>query len=73
MDRDEVRRRLPGVLHLLSPREQVVMSRLYGLGEFEAQDYEAVAAVYGVTGERIRQIEAKAIRKIYQSGPDDSD
>jgi DNA-directed RNA polymerase sigma subunit (sigma70/sigma32) len=49
------------------------MSRLYGLGEFEAQDYEAVAAVYGVTGERIRQIEAKAIRKIYQSGPDDSD
>jgi len=48
----------------LTPREQKVLILRYGLDDFREQDYKSVADQFNVTRERIRQIEAKALRKL---------
>ncbi len=51
-------------LRCLSPREQEVMRLRYGLGDAEPQTLEGIGKVFGVTRERIRQIEMGALRKL---------
>lgn len=52
------------VLGSLSPREQKVIELRFGLRDGKPRTLEAVGKEFGVTRERIRQIEAKAIRKL---------
>jgi len=52
------------VLHTLSDREAKVLKMRFGLGGYKQMTLEEVGKEFGVTRERIRQIEAKALRKL---------
>ena len=55
------------VLHLLTPREQRILKMRFGLEGEWAHTLEEVGHEFGVTRERIRQIEAKALAKLKKS------
>lgn len=48
----------------LKEREQVVLSRRYGLGGLQKETLESIGKDFGITRERVRQIEKKAIGKM---------
>jgi len=52
------------VLSELTPREEQVLRKRFGLGEKSDHTLEEVGKLFNVTRERIRQIEAKALRKL---------
>ena len=52
------------VLHSLAPRERQVLELRFGLHDGRSRTLEEVGKVFDVTRERIRQIEAKALRKL---------
>ena len=52
------------VFQTLSEREAKVLKMRFGLGGYRAMTLEEVGKEFGVTRERIRQIEAKALRKL---------
>jgi len=56
--------RLREILVDLTPREQKILSMRFGLKDGITHTLEEVGQVFGVTRERIRQIEAKALEKI---------
>ena len=58
------REQLREVLNQLTPREKRVIELRYGLYDGRTWTLEEVGEVFGVTRERIRQIEAKALRKL---------
>ncbi|MBI2342765.1 MAG: RNA polymerase sigma factor RpoD [Deltaproteobacteria bacterium] len=53
-----------GVLSTLTPREEKVLRMRFGIGERSDHTLEEVGRDFAVTRERIRQIEAKALRKL---------
>ena len=55
---------LQSVLETLSEREAGVVSMRFGLTDGQPKTLDEIGKVYGVTRERIRQIEAKALRKL---------
>ncbi len=59
-----LREQLDDVLDTLTPREKKVLQLRFGLLDGRARTLEEVGNVFGVTRERIRQIEAKALRKL---------
>jgi RNA polymerase primary sigma factor len=59
-----LREQLEEVLSTLSPREAKVLRLRFGLDDGRARTLEEVGQAFGVTRERIRQIEAKALRKL---------
>ena len=52
------------ILNDLSPKEQKILQMRFGLGDGIVNTLEEVGKEFGVTRERIRQIEAKALEKI---------
>ena len=52
------------VLYTLNEREAKVLSLRFGLEDGRQRTLEEVGQVFGVTRERIRQIESKALRKL---------
>jgi RNA polymerase primary sigma factor len=61
-----LREQLREILVDLTPREQKILSMRFGLKDGINHTLEEVGQVFGVTRERIRQIEAKALEKIRQ-------
>ncbi len=61
-----LRGRIEKVLKTLSYREREIIKLRYGLGDGYSYTLEEVGHIFKVTRERIRQIEAKAVRKLQQ-------
>ncbi len=59
-----LREQLLAVIDTLTPREQEVIRQRYGLMDGKQKTLEEVGKEFSVTRERIRQIEAKALRKL---------
>ena len=59
-----LREDLEGVLATLSPRERDVLRLRYGLDDGRMKTLEEIGQIFDVTRERIRQSEAKALRKL---------
>ena len=57
---------LDEIINELTPREQKILEMRFGLKDGVTHTLEEVGVVFGVTRERIRQIEAKALDKIRQ-------
>lgn len=60
----DLKEQLDKVLATLSPREEKVIRMRFGIGEKQDYTLEEVGQVFEVTRERIRQIEAKALKKL---------
>ena len=60
----DLRERTESVLHTLTPREEQVIKMRFGMGDGSEHTLEEVGQDFSVTRERIRQIEAKALRKL---------
>ena len=61
---DAYREEIEKVLQTLTPREEKVIRLRYGLDDNRPRTLEEVGKEFNVTRERIRQIEAKAIRRL---------
>lgn len=59
-----LREDLENVLNTLSPRERDVVRMRYGFDDGKMKTLEEIGCLFAVTRERIRQIEAKALRKL---------
>ena len=59
-----LREQLRNVLHTLTQREEQVIKLRYGLDDGRPRTLEEVGKQFNITRERIRQIEAKALRKL---------
>jgi RNA polymerase primary sigma factor len=64
IDRIEQARQVERILSTLTPREQLVIRMRFGIGQDEPFTLEQVGERLSVTRERIRQIEAKALKKL---------
>ena len=64
VSRELLKDALGKVLETLSPRERKVLTMRFGLEDGKPKTLEEVGKEFKVTRERIRQIEAKAIRKL---------
>ena len=56
--------RIEGVLKTLTYREREIIKLRYGIGDGYTYTLEEVGKIFKVTRERVRQVEAKAIRKL---------
>jgi len=64
ISKNELKQSVLDILKTLTPREEKVMCMRFGIGYANPMTLEEVGNLMGVTRERIRQIEAKAIRKL---------
>ena len=64
VEQNNLREKIEEVLTGLSDQEQKVLRMRFGLDDDTPKTLEEIGKVFGVTRERIRQIEAKAIRKL---------
>jgi len=62
--RELLRDQMKDILHSLSDREREVLELRFGLKDGHSRTLEEVGEMFGVTRERVRQIEAKALRKL---------
>jgi RNA polymerase primary sigma factor len=62
--RELLREQMRDLLDSLSPRERGVLELRFGLRDGQGRTLEEVGQIFGVTRERVRQIEAKALRKL---------
>jgi RNA polymerase primary sigma factor len=67
-ERMELKRLLEDALSQLPPREQRVLRLRFGIGAPQLRTLEEIGGVLGVTRERVRQIEASALRKLQRRG-----
>jgi RNA polymerase primary sigma factor len=59
-----LRRELISAMNTLTPREETVLKLRFGIADGRGKTLEEVGKEFHVTRERIRQIEAKALRKL---------
>jgi RNA polymerase primary sigma factor len=61
---DMLRQRIESVLKTLTYREREIIKLRYGIGDGYTYTLEEVGRIFKVTRERVRQVEAKALRKL---------
>ena len=61
---DDLRHGTAGVLRMLPPHEEKVIRMRYGIGCEREHTLQEIAEVFGLTRERIRQIEVKAFQRL---------
>ncbi|MEM6393304.1 MAG: sigma-70 family RNA polymerase sigma factor, partial [Planctomycetota bacterium] len=61
---DMLKQRIEQVLKTLTYREREIIKLRYGIGDGYTYTLEEVGRIFKVTRERVRQVEAKAIRKL---------
>ncbi|HUS39620.1 MAG TPA: sigma-70 family RNA polymerase sigma factor, partial [Pirellulales bacterium] len=66
---DALKKRLELCLQDLNHREREILRLRYGLADGYSYTLEEVGQIFSVTRERVRQIEAKAVRKLRQPQP----
>ena len=59
-----LRETMSGLLETLNPRERLILEQRFGLVDGQDHTLEELAQQFKLTRERIRQIEAKALRKL---------
>jgi RNA polymerase primary sigma factor len=64
MNQDVLKERIAAVLESLNYREREIIRLRYGLADGYTYTLEEVGKIFAVTRERVRQIEAKAVRKL---------
>lgn len=64
INRDSLKNRISDALEALNYREREIIRLRYGLADGYAYTLEEVGKIFSVTRERVRQIEAKAVRKL---------
>ncbi|MCL2347238.1 MAG: sigma-70 family RNA polymerase sigma factor, partial [Planctomycetaceae bacterium] len=64
INRESLKDRINDVLQALSYREREIIKLRYGLTDGYTYTLEEVGRIFSVTRERVRQIEAKAVRKL---------
>uniref|UniRef100_A0A7C6EA99 Sigma-70 family RNA polymerase sigma factor n=1 Tax=candidate division WOR-3 bacterium TaxID=2052148 RepID=A0A7C6EA99_UNCW3 len=60
----EIERKIEESLGVLTEREEKVLRLRFGLGDGVPRTLEEVGQIFNITRERVRQIEAKALRKL---------
>lgn len=68
MSRQHLRERIDAVMSRLTDRERKILDLRYGLNNGEPHTLQEVGHIMQVTRERVRQIEAKAVRKLQSRG-----
>jgi RNA polymerase primary sigma factor len=71
LDRNVVVSEMHALLEDLEPRERAVIERRFGLGEQPIQTLQVIGQRLGLSRERVRQIEAKALERLRKSGKAD--
>jgi RNA polymerase primary sigma factor len=66
VDQTLLKERIAEVLRSLTPREREVIEMRFGLKDGQPRTLDEVARCYGITRERIRQIEARSLLKLRQ-------
>ncbi len=61
---EDLKKHVDSLLNSLSPKEELVLRKRFGIGEENPLTLEEVGQAFDVTRERIRQIQVKAIRKL---------
>jgi RNA polymerase primary sigma factor len=68
IDRRTIEREMHGVLDELDPRERTVIESRFGLGGESPQTLQTIGRRLGLSRERVRQIEARALERIRKGG-----
>ena len=64
----QMKEQLNRVLAMLTPREAQILRMRFGIEDDHPKTLEEIGAVYGITRERVRQIESRAMHKMKQYG-----
>jgi RNA polymerase primary sigma factor len=64
LSRQRLKEEIQAALHIFSERERTILELRFGLKDDQPHSLQAIGQRLGVTGERIRQIEARALRKL---------
>ena len=64
--RYDTRRQVDKALGVLTPKEEYIIKKRFGIGYVKGHTLEEISEDFGVTRERIRQIESSALRKLRQ-------
>jgi RNA polymerase sigma factor (sigma-70 family) len=64
VDREQLEQRIAGLLETLPPRERLILRARYGFGDGDAQTLQRVAVRLGLSRERVRQLEQRALARL---------
>jgi len=69
IDDDRMRSGVGMLIGSLTPREQLILRLRYGLGGEEEHTLEQIGQILGLSRERVRQLEARALKKLRETAP----
>lgn len=69
IDNDRMRSGVGALIGCLTPREQLILRLRYGLGGEEEHTLEQIGQSLGLSRERVRQLEARALKKLRETAP----